>query len=134
MKQLLLVVLLVPMVAAVSVFAQDPTILKRALDLPSGGLASAEEDEDNPETISFYGQEFEADAFFWAVPAYGFCGETVALNLIKQEVNDGLAQLSPVSWMGLVAYNTPSPLIWSPQAKKATPPNKAFSKRLSAQS
>ena len=39
--------------------AQDgSSSLKRPLDLPSGGLGDEEDDENSPETITFYGANF----------------------------------------------------------------------------
>ena len=106
-------------------FGDEGARLKTPLDLPSGGLAGDDEEEDAPETITFYGNEFEGDGFFWCFPAYGFCGVTTAFELIKQEITQSMNQLSQTSWIGLVAFNIQTPHIWSPMPKLATIANKS---------
>ncbi len=98
--------------------------LKRPLDLPAKGAAKQEEDEDAPETILFYGQEFEGDAFFWCIPAYGFCGETDTFASIRTEVTNAVTQLTSRSMIDLVAYNSAT-YVWRPKAQRATGGNKA---------
>ena len=124
-----LVCFLVSLGLATTVIGSDGTdglgLGKRALDLPAGGLGDEEESEDAPESIVFYGTEFEGDAFFWCFPAYGFCGETTVFSAIRTEVRSALDQLSPRAWMAFVGYNTATPSVWSYQAKKATTANKA---------
>lgn len=45
---------------------------RRPLDLPAGLSSTTEDEEDHPETILFYGSEFEADGFFFCFPAFDF--------------------------------------------------------------
>ena len=71
MKQVLLLFALIPALAITS-WAFTEEYAKKPLDLPAGGVADEEEDEDAPETISFYGGEYEGDAFFWCFAAYEF--------------------------------------------------------------
>ncbi len=106
-------------------FGDEGVRLKTPLDLPSGGLSPDDEEEDAPETITFYGNEIEGDNFMWVFPAYGFCGVFTAFNLIKQEITQSMNQLSSSSWMGLVAFNIQTPHIWSPTPKLATPAHKS---------
>ncbi|HIK82387.1 MAG TPA: hypothetical protein EYF93_05755, partial [Planctomycetes bacterium] len=40
---------------------------RRPLDLPSGGAGDGDDEEDAPETINFWGGEYEGDAFFWCL-------------------------------------------------------------------
>ena len=40
---------------------------RKPLDLPSGGSGDNDEEEDAPETINFWGGEYEGDAFFWCL-------------------------------------------------------------------
>ncbi|MEM7263957.1 MAG: hypothetical protein AAF488_18370, partial [Planctomycetota bacterium] len=86
-------------------FADTESVNKRRpLDLPTGKIGADEEEEDLPETILFYGQELEGDAFFWCIPAYGFCGETDTFTAIRAEVTNALTQLTSRSMIDLVAY------------------------------
>lgn len=108
-----------------SAFASDANDVRRPLDLPAGLLKADEEDEeDSPETILFYGSEFEGDAFFWCFPIYGFCGDLTVYQSIREEINAALSQLSRRSLMSLVGYNSQT-YVWSYQAKKATEANKS---------
>ncbi|MCI0650579.1 MAG: hypothetical protein L0Z55_01705 [Planctomycetes bacterium] len=97
---------------------------KQPLDLPAGGQGTSEDDEDAPETIVFYGQEIEGDAFFWCLPAYSFCGDTTVFEAIKAEVTDSVNSLSVRSKMDLVAYNSET-YVWRPRAQNASQSNKA---------
>jgi hypothetical protein len=107
------------------VFAEDvgPTA-KRPLDLPSGGKADQEEEEDEPETIMFYGGEFEGDCFMWCFPVYGFCGDTTVWTAIRAEVENAVNQLTETSEFSLVAFNSTT-YVWSYVMKEANPGNKA---------
>ena len=107
-----------PFVAVVNADG-DGSGLRRPLDLPSGGIADAEEEEDRPETILFYGDEFEGDCFVWAIPAYGFCGETAVFTAIREEVGSTLNQLD----FSLVGYNSTT-YVWSPTCVRANSGNK----------
>ena len=60
-------VLSVPLLGLV---ASEDGARKLPLDLPSGGGGFAEDEEDAPEIITFYGHRFEGNAFFWCFPAY----------------------------------------------------------------
>ena len=47
---------------------QPPDRPHRPLDLPAGGGVGDEaEEEDMPELIQFWGEEYEGDAFFWCL-------------------------------------------------------------------
>ena len=76
MKQVLLLLALVPALAFAGwSYGQDGAggaNQLRPLDLPAGGPGGQEDDEDAPETISFFGSEYEGDAFFWCFAAYEF--------------------------------------------------------------
>ncbi|MCI0651809.1 MAG: hypothetical protein L0Z55_07990 [Planctomycetes bacterium] len=73
MKQWLLLFAIVPALVFTSwAFTEEGAGAKKALDLPSGGPGTDEDDEDAPETINFFGAEFEGDAFFWCFCAYEF--------------------------------------------------------------
>ncbi len=97
---------------------------KRPLDLPVGKPGEAEEEEDAPETISFWGSELEGDAFFWCFPAYSFCGVSTVFEGIKDQVQSSVNQLSRRVKFALVAYNTQT-YVWRQRSQLATPSNKA---------
>ena len=113
---LLMGLLLIFMPVAVgTLLSADEIGLRKPLDLPAGGAGVDDEEEDAPEAISFYGSEFEGDCFVFIVPAYGFCGETVIFDMIRQEVAQTLNQLSAAS----------TTYIWRPECCSASPGHKA---------
>jgi hypothetical protein len=73
MKQFLLLAALVPvLIWSSNSFTDEASGAKRPLDLPAGGTGTTAEDEDLPETINFFGSEYEGDGFFWCFSAYEF--------------------------------------------------------------
>lgn len=85
----------------------------RPLDLPSGGKPGPDEaEEDAPETILFYGSEFEGDCFVFCFPVYGFCGDTTVYVGIRTEIAAAIQQLSSNSEFSLVGFNSVS-YVWS---------------------
>lgn len=95
---------------------------RRPLDLPSGG-GSGEEDEDAPESITFYGAEFEAEAFFFCVDRSGsMVGQP--MSTLKSEMGDAIGQLSRRSQFGIVSFGTTEGA-WQERPMKATSSNKA---------
>ena len=76
MKRVLLLLALIPALALTSSWAFSQAEVtnggKKPLDLPSGGPGVDEDDEDAPENLSFFGQEYEGNAFFWCFAAYEF--------------------------------------------------------------
>lgn len=104
--------------------AQDgPGSLKRPLDLPSGGLGGEDDEEDGPEVISFYGAQFEADAFFWCLDKSGSMAWGGRINVLKAEVTQAINSLSNQGEFGLVAYST-NTVVWNPLPQRATTANK----------
>ena len=98
--------------------------LKRPLDLPSGGRGDGEDEEDAPETISFYGGEYEGDGFFWCLDkscSMGWAGE---LDQLKSEMAQSLAGLTDNSEFSIVAFSS-GHIIWSPFPKEANTANRA---------
>ena len=69
MKRLLLILALIPALSF-GLWADGGT--KKPLDLPAGGVGTEQDDEDAPETIQFYGSEYEGEAFFWCFHAFNF--------------------------------------------------------------
>ena len=104
--------------------AQDGTGLKRPLDLPSGGQGGEDDEEDGPEIISFYGSQFEGDAFFWCLDKSGSMAWGGRINVLKAEVTQAINSLSSHAEFGLVAYSS-STVVWSQLPQKANPAKKA---------
>ena len=97
--------------------------LRRPLDLPSGGIGG-DDDEDAPESITFYGAEFEAEAFFWCVDRSGSMdGPPIAT--LKAEMTDALNQLSRRAQFGLVRFSTAHD-VWRPRPVRANTANKGI--------
>ncbi|MEM7166771.1 MAG: vWA domain-containing protein [Planctomycetota bacterium] len=94
------------------------------LDLPSGhAVTDEEDDEDQSESIIFFGQEFEGQAFFFLLDKSGsMVGAKMAS--LKHELATSIQGLSRSSEFGMVAFSTGN-LIYSPLPKKATASRKA---------
>lgn len=76
----------------------------RPLDLPSGGKGKAEEEEDAPETIQFFGAFYEGDGFFFLLDKSGSM-VGLKMTLLKAEVSSALSELSDESDFGIVAFS-----------------------------
>ena len=126
---LMLMVLALPMAVVTQVaYGQDSSggnARRAPLDLPAGGVNAEEEEEDLPETITFYGTELEGESFVWCFPAYGFCGIDAPFVAIKNEITNSVNQLSAQAWFDMVGYNVETPFIWRPNAVRAISSNKA---------
>lgn len=97
---------------------------KSPLDLPAGKIGRDEEDEeDETESIIFYGTEFEADAFFWCLDRSGsMAGQKI--ETLKQEVTSAIATLTNRAEFGVVAFESGTQT-WNSVPVKATVANKA---------
>lgn len=91
---------------------------RRPLDLPSGGRGDKEDAEDAPEIITFYGNEYEGDAFFWCLDKSGSMVGTKIL-VMREEVIQAINLLSQRAEFGLVAFSTDT-IVWSTMPIKAT--------------
>ena len=103
---------------------EQPSGKPRPLDLPSGGGGNGDDEEDAPETILFYGNDYEGDAFFWCLDKSGSMDWGGAMEDLKQEVTASVNSLSPEAEFSLVAFSS-NTLTWSPVPKRATPAQKA---------
>ncbi len=103
---------------------EEGTVGKSPLDLPAGGLGGNDDDEDSPESIVFYGQEAEGDAFMFCFPVYGFCGQTDAYQAIKAELTQTLNGLSGATDFSMVGFNSQT-YIWSNVLKAGHAANKS---------
>lgn len=101
----------------------ETTVEPRApLDLPSGAVGDGEDEEDEPESIVFYGAEYEGDGFFWCLDKSCSMDGTQIL-VLKQEVTQAVQSLSRNADMGLVAFST-NVVTWQTAPVKATISNK----------
>ena len=92
-------------------FADDSGRTKTPLDLPSGGSGTEEVEDDSPELITFYGAEFEGNAFFWCLDRSctmgwnsGGAGPT-PLARLQLEMIQAIAQLSEDTHFGIVKFS-----------------------------
>jgi hypothetical protein len=93
--------------------------LRRPLDLPSGGRGAEEEEEDAPETISFYGGEYEGDGFFWCLDRSCSMGWGGLLGILKAEMAEAISSLTENSEFSVVAFGDYT-TVWSSVPKEAT--------------
>lgn len=103
--------------------AQETT--RRPLDLPAGFRGRNQEHEDESESIVFYGEDFEADGFFWCLDTSGSMAEGGKLAVLKQEVTRAIHSLSHRAEFGLVSFNSGTQ-VWSQQPVPATAEQKAL--------
>ncbi|MGE3163493.1 MAG: VWA domain-containing protein [Planctomycetota bacterium] len=112
------------LVLCTAVIGQSSEDAKRPLDLPAGKIGRDEEDEeDETESIIFYGAEFEADAFFWCLDRSGSMAGA-KLATLKQEVTSAITTLTNRAELGLVAFEN-GQMSWQTIPVKATVSNKA---------
>ena len=97
--------------------------VRRPLDMPSGGGGGDGDDEDAPETIIFYGQDYEGDAFFWCLDKSGSMDWGGAMEDLKQEMAGAILSLSPAAEFSLVAFSS-NTVVWSPTPRPARLPEK----------
>lgn len=119
---LLMLILSLPLV--ISGIETDSLSHNYPLDLPSGGAGSDEEEEDAPETIIFYGQNYEGDSFFWTLDKSGSMGWDGEIEVLKQEVTQAIMSLSSAAEFSLVAFSS-GHSVWSQWPRRATSENKA---------
>ena len=96
---------------------------RRPLDLPSGGKGEDEDEEDAPETISFYGGEYEGDGFFWCLDRSCSMGWGGLLGILKSEMQESINSLTENSEFSVVAFGDYT-TVWSQQPKAATASNR----------
>ena len=78
---------------------------RRPLDLPSGGPGPQEDQEDYPETIEFFGGEYEGDAFMFVIDVSGSMGADNKLETAQEELIQALQSLSSEAEFGIVAFS-----------------------------
>ncbi len=80
---------------------------KENLDLPyDAGLFNGEaEDEDAPEVIQFYGQQYEGDGVFFAIDRSGSMQSSGELDIAKREVSKNISEFSTRVQFGIVFFD-----------------------------
>lgn len=99
---------------------------RKPLDLPSGGAGDNDEEEDEPESIVFYGSEYEGDGFFWCIDrscSMGW-GGGAPIATLKQEMTQAVQSLTSRADFSMVAFAT-NYVVWSQQPQKASPASKS---------
>jgi Mg-chelatase subunit ChlD len=81
--------------------------LKANLDLPfDAGLFSDDgEDEDAPEIITFYSQQYEGDGIFYAIDRSGSMQNSGELDVAKREVSRNIMEFSNRVQFGVVFFD-----------------------------
>lgn len=78
---------------------------RRPLDLPSGGRGLDTDEEDTPETIVFYGNQYEGNAFFWVLDRSGSMMLEGRMDGLKEEMVSAIDQLSTYAEFGMVSFS-----------------------------
>jgi hypothetical protein len=87
----------------------DPAAGTSFLDLPDG-FGASEEEEDEPELIEFYSEEYEGDAWFFCLDRSSSMGRTTAsgevkFSVLKRETVRSLTSMTKRSVVSVVFYN-----------------------------
>ncbi len=98
-------------------------LANRPLDLPSGGIGDDDEEEDEAESITFYGSEYEGDGFFWCLDKSGSMSWGGRMNVLMEEMCHAIPSLSSRSDFSIVAFST-NTVTWSQFAQPANSANK----------
>ena len=82
-----------------------PSVERRPLDLPSGGVRGDESDEEDAlEAIVFFGETYEGDGFFFLLDRSGSMNG-FKLDMLKSEMVSALEELSPTNEFGIVSFS-----------------------------
>jgi Mg-chelatase subunit ChlD len=89
-------------------FGQDLSSapLKENLDMPFDARGESEEEEDAPEVVVFYGQQFEGDGIFYVVDKSGSMRDSGELEIAKREVIRNIQEFSDRVQFGLVFFDS----------------------------
>ncbi len=110
---------------ALTTFAGEVPV-RRPLDLPSGGGAGTQNDEEEiPEVIHFYGHHYEADAFLFVIDRSGSMSAGGKWQALLQEMVAAIQGLSSDAELGIVAFSTPI-IPWNEQMVTAGPNARAM--------
>ena len=78
---------------------------KENLDLPFDAMGEEEEEEDAPEIVTFYGQQLEADGFFYIIDSSGSMRDSGELEVAKREIIRNISEFSDQVEFGIVFFN-----------------------------
>jgi hypothetical protein len=78
---------------------------KENLDLPFDALGSSEDDEEAPELVVFYGQQYEGDGFFYCLDRSGTMSEGSKFPTLQKEVIKNLTQFSERVQFAIVFFD-----------------------------
>lgn len=97
----------------------------RPLDLPSGGLGDNADDGEPLCIVHLYGTQVEGDAFIWCLDRSESMETGEHLDVMKLEVQNAIASLSPYSQLAVVAFSNKAGT-WTTHPKTAKAANKAL--------
>jgi hypothetical protein len=78
---------------------------KENLDLPFDAIGASEDEEEAPEIIVFYGQQYEGDGIFFCCDKSGSMNEANKFRRLQQEVAKNLTQFSERVQFGIVFFD-----------------------------
>lgn len=104
----------------------DSSSAPQALDLPAGTSVRDEEDEDDPESIILFGQEYEGREVVFVRDRSGSMdnGTPSRNDLANDELAGAVNSLSKRAYFDIVTFSN-NVTYWSPNTMKALPGNKA---------
>jgi hypothetical protein len=79
--------------------------IKENLDLPFDALGQAEDEEDAPEIVTFYGQQLEGDGFFYVIDRSSTMQNAGELDRAKKEVVKNISEFSDRVQFGVVFFD-----------------------------
>ena len=79
--------------------------IKENLDLPFDALGAAEEEEDAPEIVTFYGTQLEGDGFFYVIDRSRTMQDRGELDIAKKEVVKNISEFSNRVQFGVVFFD-----------------------------
>lgn len=91
-----------------SLFGQDLSAapVKENLDLPFDAAGETGEDEDAPEVVVFYGQQFEGDGIFYVIDKSYSMRDSGELAIAQREVTRNIQEFSDRVQFGLVFFDS----------------------------
>lgn len=79
---------------------------KENLDMPFDARGETDEEEDAPEIVVFYGQQFEGDGIFYVVDRSGSMRDSGELDIAKREVLRNVREFSDRVQFGVVFFDS----------------------------
>ncbi len=99
-------------------FAQEGN-LKANLDLPYDAAGEEEEEEEAPETIVFYGQQYEADFFCFVADRSGSMNDNNRWPTLQKELNRTVMGFSERVQFAIVFFSSPPRIKFPPSGQPA---------------